>query len=446
MENWSMETPSRINAENIPQTITQNPSELTLGSACTENAFQYPALFTSKSFLELSTCSWSRGRNANENIQPYLRGCKWSPDGTCCLSVVNNDGVHVTELPSELYQGVVCGDRIIDVLESVIHLKETGSVYDFCWYPFMNSTNPPSCCWLTTKQNSPIQMWDAFDGSLRCSYRGFNAVDEMEPALSVSFTSDGRKIIAGYKKHLRIFDVERPGREFTEQKISSSASSISTQNNLVAVGSWNTTITLYNESEIGTKKIGDMYGHGGGVTHMKFIPGTLKLVSGARKDHRLFVWDIRYYRKPLNILSRVVNTNQRIYFDISPCGRYLVSGGTDGVVKVWSLDHIDWHSSLDPVNNTTDDVTYKFPLYKDCCNSISIHPYRPILATGSGQYHFTDPIKSLSEKTNNEAVDSSSDDSINQYDIRYSSHSENCLTFWWTGDVIELNKNLRRCV
>lgn len=140
-----METPSRINAENIPQTITQNPSELTLGSACTENAFQYPALFTSKSFLELSTCSWSRGRNANENIQPYLRGCKWSPDGTCCLSVVNNDGVHVTELPSELYQGVVCGDRIIDVLESVIHLKETGSVYDFCWYPFMNSTNPPSC-------------------------------------------------------------------------------------------------------------------------------------------------------------------------------------------------------------------------------------------------------------------------------------------------------------
>lgn len=97
----------------------------------------------------------------------------------------------------------------------------------------------------------------------------------------------------------------------------------------------------------------------GGVTHMKFIPGTLKLVSGARKDHRLFVWDIRYYRKPLNILSRVVNTNQRIYFDISPCGKYLVSGGTDGVVKVWSLDHIDWHSSLDPVNNTTDDVTYK---------------------------------------------------------------------------------------
>lgn len=52
-------------------------------------------------------------------------------------------------------------------------------------------------------------MWDAFDGSLRCTYRGFNAVDEMEPALSVTFSVEGSKIIAGYKKVLRSFDVER---------------------------------------------------------------------------------------------------------------------------------------------------------------------------------------------------------------------------------------------
>lgn len=52
-------------------------------------------------------------------------------------------------------------------------------------------------------------MWDAFDGSLRCSYRGFNAVDEMEPAISVTFSSDSNRIIAGYKKALRTFDVER---------------------------------------------------------------------------------------------------------------------------------------------------------------------------------------------------------------------------------------------
>lgn len=52
-------------------------------------------------------------------------------------------------------------------------------------------------------------MWDAFDGSLRCSYRGFNWVDEMENALSVSFTPDSQRIVAGYKKTLKTFDVER---------------------------------------------------------------------------------------------------------------------------------------------------------------------------------------------------------------------------------------------
>lgn len=52
-------------------------------------------------------------------------------------------------------------------------------------------------------------MWDAFDGSLRCSYRGFNAFDEMEPAMSITFSTDGTKIVAGYKKFLRTFDVER---------------------------------------------------------------------------------------------------------------------------------------------------------------------------------------------------------------------------------------------
>lgn len=52
-------------------------------------------------------------------------------------------------------------------------------------------------------------MWDAFDGSLRCSYRGYNSVDEMEPAISVTFTPDANRIIAGYKKYLRTFDVER---------------------------------------------------------------------------------------------------------------------------------------------------------------------------------------------------------------------------------------------
>ncbi|KAJ8720316.1 hypothetical protein PYW07_012359 [Mythimna separata] len=354
-------------------------------------------------------------------------------------------------------------------MDSVIHKKEAGLIYDFCWFPHMNSAVPESCCWLTTRQNAPIQMWDAFDGSLRCSYRGFDNADEMEPAISVTFTQDGSKIIAGYKKYIRTFVVERPGRDFAEHKIQNTASCFDTSGNLLAVGSWNTSISLYSVHESSNyKSIGKMHGHGGGVTQVKFTPDGLRLVSGARRDHRLLVWDIRYYRRPLNILSRVVDTNQRVYFDISPCGKYLVTGGTDGVLRVWDEDQVPWKSSLDTSQDQGDNATYKFPLHKDCCNSVSIHPLRPILATGSGQFHIPDPMFSPKKMSDNGVSDitlmttgeansaivqdnktvkeekesdhesgNENEQSVTDLDGEYNDKSENSLVFWWIGEVSE---------
>lgn len=110
-----------------------------------EVLFQYPTLFCGRTLLELCNSSWSSSPKTKGDVQPYLRGCKWSPDGTCCLSVVNNDGVHITELPRDLYCQSATTNRTIDVLDSVIHVKEAGLVYDFCWYPSMNSTIPETC-------------------------------------------------------------------------------------------------------------------------------------------------------------------------------------------------------------------------------------------------------------------------------------------------------------
>ena len=48
------------------------------------------------------------------------------------------------------------------------------------------------------------------------------------------------------------------------------------------------------------------------------------------------------------ILHREVNTNQRIGFDIDSSDQYVVSGGTDGALKMWNLK-----SALDDSGNVS---------------------------------------------------------------------------------------------
>lgn len=98
--------------------------------------------FSNKSVYELSRYSWT----GSQSNQKFLKGCLWSPDGTCILSAVNGDGMHVVELPRDLYSATVpSGDRPVDILESAVHVKEAGIIYDFCWYPLMNSGYPNTC-------------------------------------------------------------------------------------------------------------------------------------------------------------------------------------------------------------------------------------------------------------------------------------------------------------
>lgn len=108
---------------------------------------------------------------------------------------------------------------------------------------------------------------------------------------------------------------------------------------------------------------------------------------------------------------------------------------------------------------------FQFPLHKDCCNSVSIHPCRPILATGSGQYHFKDPIKTMdfnNDECDEQSCDSNSGDRLNDtintgdkqesfrsdgvqtggIDMKYSTISENSLVFWWVGDINLIDNNM----
>ena len=64
-------------------------------------------------------------------------------------------------------------------------------------------------------QAQPLHLWDGQSGTLRCTYRAYDAADEVTAALSLGFNPAGTSIWAGFNKNIRIFDLSRPGRECT---------------------------------------------------------------------------------------------------------------------------------------------------------------------------------------------------------------------------------------
>ncbi|BFF93423.1 telomerase Cajal body protein 1 homolog [Drosophila madeirensis] len=335
-----------------------------------------PEYFKGK-LIEVGRRCWKSSADA----QHYTKGCYWSPDGTCLLVPIHLDGMHVMELPPDLYTATaVAQERSLTSLVPAVHVPEGGTVYDCVWYPHMNSQQPDTCFWLATRQHEPIHMWDAFDGKLRCSYSGYDAVDEVMAAISLAFSHDGQKVYAGYKRCIKIFDTSRPGRLCDDYPVKFAISCIAQtteQPNTLTCGNWHGYIQHFDLRC--SPKQGPLFtlgGHKAGITQLKYADGAAgwQLFSGARKCPKLLQWDMRNYKKPLAEYQRHVDTNQRIQFDLTPDLGWLASGDTQGALNVWDMNDDGEVSAL--------------PLHNDCCNGVSFHPTLPILASSSGQFHF----------------------------------------------------------
>lgn len=357
--------------------------------------------FKDQRLIELAKANFPNSTN-----QHYTKGALFSPDGTCLLTTVNANGMLCYELPQDLYgKDEISQEREITLMKPVIQIKSVGNIYDFVWYPFMSSYDPATCFWISSAQNEPIKMFDAFNGSFKCSYRAYDYADELEAALSVCFSSDGTCIYGGYKKSINVFTTSVPGRDYdtisTKQPISCLAMNYY-EANVLAAGSWNKSISLIDTRDYLT--IDTLHGHKGGVTFLKYSANGEHLISGSRKDSNLLMWDMRNLSLPLYKFTRRVDNNQKIYFDVSMGGTWLASGDTRGLLHLWNLKEL---------NDDGFPKEIQFPLHDDSCSGVSLHPYLPILATGSGQFKFNNE---------GEEIEAEEKETI-----------ENSLVLWWFG-------------
>ncbi|KAH8361684.1 hypothetical protein KR084_011624, partial [Drosophila pseudotakahashii] len=418
-DNEEVQTVGVINIEDTLE-LTSNDNQGVTGAQ--ELAEPAPLEYFQGRLVELGRRCWTSSAEA----QHYTKGCLWSPDGTCLLIPVHLDGMHVMELPTDLYStSTVQRTRSLSKLQSAVHVPEGGTVYDCVWFPHMNSQQPDTCFWLATRQHEPIHMWDAFDGTLRCSYRGYDAVDEVMAAISLSFSHDGQKIYAGFKRCIKIFDTSRPGRLCDDYPVKFAISCIaqtSTHPNTLTCGNWQGYIQHFDLRC--SPKQGPLFtlgGHEGGITQLRYGGnrfGEWHLFSGARKCGKLLQWDMRNYKKPLVEFQRHVDTNQRIHFDFTPDCRWLTSGDTRGALNIWDLREYGEASVLQ--------------LHSDCCNGVGLNPVLPVLATTSGQYHFIDQSAhkdNLTLSISESIVEKAPPDENQQLEVVY----ENAVVIWWCG-------------
>eukprot|EP00257_Ricinus_communis_P008248 XP_002525611.2 telomerase Cajal body protein 1 [Ricinus communis] len=320
----------------------------------------------------------------------FLKGIKWSPDGSCFLTSSEDKTLRVFSLPDYCSSddSIACSlDTDQDSYDSSIVVKEGESVYDFCWYPYMTASDPVSCVFASTTRDHPIHLWDASSGLLRCTYRAYDAVDEITAAFSISFNPAGNKMFAGYNKSIRVFDIHRPGRVFEQHStlqgnkegqtgIISSIAFCPTHSGMLATGSYSHTTAIFREDNMELLYV--LHGQEGGITHIQFSRDGNYLYTGGRKDPYILCWDMRKTAEVVYKLYRSTEqTNQRILFDVEPYGRYLATGGQDGLVHVYDLQSGQWISG--------------FQAAADTVNGFSFHPILPMAASSSGHRRFQVP-------------------------------------------------------
>ncbi|XP_064293702.1 telomerase Cajal body protein 1 [Phalacrocorax carbo] len=348
----------------------------------------------------------------------FLRGCKWAPDGSCVLTCSDDNTLRIFDLPSP---PAPPPGLPLPQLVPALRVPEGDTIYDFTWFPLMDSTQPHTCLVAASSRDNPVHLWDAFDGTLRGSFRAYSHLEEPVAPHSLAFAPDGSRLLGGCDGAVRVFPTQRPGRTGQERRLHQGGQG---QRGLIGCLAFSPTQPLFACGSYG-RSLGLYAMEGGGAlalwprlpaapTHLCFSPDGNRLYAGGRKDRHILCWDLRRPEHPLLGLERWVGTNQRVTFDLDPTGRFLVSGDTEGFVAVWD--------TLTPPPGSGDPPLLpphlRFRALRDCINGTSLHPELPLLATASGQRLFPAPWGSDEEGADEDGPPPGGD---------------NRLQLWWWG-------------
>jgi telomerase Cajal body protein 1 len=312
-----------------------------------------PLAVTSCDLYSYTEYELVRSMSKSSAVYSFLKESSFSPDGRSILCS-SEDGtfllydVDVETIEEKKYyrSNDTCNishtrGECHQLLGNLRTMSAGESIYDFSWYPHMNSSDPTTCCFAYTSRDHPIHLWGNVSNALLCSYSCYDDKDELVAANSLCFNLNGNRLYAGSNRMIRSFDLYRPGRDCQQYSTCKSRKDVTGQRGIIsalrfnpdysgafAAGSYARDVTIYTESMDGPAL--ELRDVDFAVTCLRWSPDGNNLWAGGRAHDDIICWDLRNTRKEIGRVTRKLCTNQRMVFDLDPWGKYLATGTQDG--------------------------------------------------------------------------------------------------------------------
>lgn len=264
-----------------------------------------------------------------ETANGYFKNVQTSP---------NKDLLAISQSDAKLVIKSVAEDS------STIYIDLLNESNCTAWFPIQPG---PAGVVASASNDRPIVLYNAMEGCEICKYLTMNHVEAIDAPLSIDFTYDGGRLVCGGLECIRVFDVQRPGREYDLLKLSDtraskdglkgrvSALSVRKDSSLIAaVGTFNGCLGVVDLNNL--QLIFESTGKIGALQQIAFSEDGWSMYTYSRKAESILCWDLRNMSIRQEIPRPNMNTNQRLHFDVH--SGMIGFGDTVGNVYIYSLN------------------------------------------------------------------------------------------------------------
>ncbi|KAE8392942.1 guanine nucleotide-binding protein [Aspergillus alliaceus] len=362
--------------------------------------------------------------NENASDLNYVKSVEWTPDGTTLLTDSADHHIRTYILPPDLLEEKPSPHH----LSPYSVLPSAEPTYATAVYPFYSLQDPSTTLFLSSVRDHPIRLASALAPTSVATYSLIHPTTEafITPhSIVYPNALGGTHFLTGSDSLICLFDVSRPGcdgpvswmptipskRKQTVgggvgmKGIISAMGLNPTGNGVLAAGTFSRQIGLYDSNgsgqSLGTFSVAKTEAShrigGRGVTQLLWSPCGRYLYIAERKSDGVMIYDIRVSGQLLGWLEgRKAITNQRMKIDVVStdhgASHEIWAGGTDGFMRVWR----------DPTQTVgAQEPAWEWKVHDDSVSSTVLHPIGSVVATCSGQKHYSDEETSSTGKLDN---------------------------------------------